>query len=113
MTRFVGAILIAAAVSMSALAQQKEPPTENKAKEAASRAQSMKDALSKLDPLSASSRMPIYDMKYVFENGGFHITFGDLKIPVPGGGASGCFTRDLSERIENLKIVVEAIRNMR
>jgi hypothetical protein len=106
-------MLIVAAVSIPSLAQQKEPSTENKTKDAASPVQSLKEALSKLDSLSIPSQLPIQDMRYISEDGGLFIILGDVKIPVPGGGASGCFTRDLQERIEKLKLVVEALRNIR
>lgn len=112
MTRFVGAILIVATVSVTAMAQQKEPPTESKT-EAALSIQRLKETLLKLDSLSLPPRLTISSMQWIPEDGGLFIIFGDMKIPVPGGGASGCFTQDLSERIEKLKIVVEAIRNVR
>jgi hypothetical protein len=113
MTRFIGAVLIIATLSTASLAQQKEPTTENKTKESASPFQRLKEVLSKLDSLSLQSQLPGSDMQWISEEGGLFITFGDMKIPVAGGGASGCFTRDLRERIEKLRIVIEAIRNVR
>jgi hypothetical protein len=112
MTRLVAVMFIAAAVSISALAQQ-PASSVNKAEETASPAQRMRDAFLRLDSSAISSQLSKREMRYVFENGGFYLVFGDMRIPVPGGGASGCFNSDLGQRIENLEAFIEALRNIR
>ena len=47
---------------------------------------------------------------FVWVNGGFYTVLGSgLRIPVPGGGASGCFNLGLSERIEKIDRFVERV----
>jgi hypothetical protein len=40
----------------------------------------------------------------------YYEMFGGLLIPLPGGGASGCFNERLRERIDNLRGTIESLR---
>jgi hypothetical protein len=47
---------------------------------------------------------------FVWTNGAlYNVMWSGLRIPVPGGGASGCFTLDLPERIAKVERFVETL----
>lgn len=50
----------------------------------------------------------IDEPKFVVKDGAVYLSvFGQVLIPLAGGGASGCFSHDLSERIRRLQSVIE------
>jgi hypothetical protein len=53
----------------------------------------------------------IIQMKYVVNDGALYLDiFGNgTLIPVPGGGASGCFSLDLPQRRERLRNYIESL----
>ncbi|MCI0490920.1 MAG: hypothetical protein L0229_30375 [Blastocatellia bacterium] len=61
------------------------------------------------DPSSVQGQQGIAAPKFVFKDGAFYLTvFGDgVLVPMVGGGASGCFSFDLANRIEDLKKLIE------
>jgi|SRR5215831_4404 len=52
---------------------------------------------------SPSAQSQIQDGPFVFQNGALYMRVGQLLMPVSGGGASGCFSLDLPQRINNLR----------
>lgn len=47
---------------------------------------------------------------FIIKDGALYIDIGNrVLVPAPGGGASGCFDRNLHERIEKLKTAIEAL----
>ena len=59
----------------------------------------------KLHPDIPSNTTDAIDSPFVVRNGAVYMTMlnGRYLIPVPGGGASGCFSLDLPRRITNLQ----------
>lgn len=53
----------------------------------------------------------IIEMKYVVKDGAVYLDiFGNGSlVPVPGGGASGCFSLDLPQRRERLRTYIESL----
>jgi hypothetical protein len=48
-------------------------------------------------------------LEWVFKNGAVYMDFGNgMLVPVPGGGASGCFDVNLRERMDKLRTSIEA-----
>jgi hypothetical protein len=53
--------------------------------------------------------MLVTEPNFIIRDGAIYLSvFDNVLLPLPGGGASGCFSRDLSERIERLRSVIEA-----
>lgn len=55
-------------------------------------------------PAGQSTKSDAIDSPFVVRNGAVYMTVnGKYLIPMPGGGASGCFSLDLPRRITNLQ----------
>ncbi len=55
-------------------------------------------------PAGQSTKSDVIDSPFVVQNGAVYMTVnGKYLIPMPGGGASGCFSLDLPQRTTNLK----------
>ncbi len=59
----------------------------------------------------ADGRVQAFDTEFVFKSGALYFKLGvlDVLLPVPGGGASGCFTLDLAQRAEQLRRFIEQL----
>ena len=62
------------------------------------------------DPTTVGRPLFRTEPSFVWTNGALYTVMGSgLRIAVPGGGASGCFTVDLPERIEKVERFLETL----
>lgn len=128
MTKLIGVLLVLVAACVSAAAQQENRvssdavPAATKTNQVAGIQPQVRSVIESpdtpfkiKDPRRVSvppAGSVIAETKWVFKDGAVYIDIlgtGSL-IPLPGGGASGCFKLDLEERIAKLRPTVEALR---
>jgi hypothetical protein len=62
------------------------------------------------DPATIGRLLVRTEPSFVWTNGALYtVMVSGLRIAVPGGGASGCFTVDLPERIEKMERFLETL----
>jgi hypothetical protein len=57
----------------------------------------------KSDLLRLSDQITTPASSFVVVKGAIYVRVGEFLMPMPGGGASGCFSLDLPQRMTNLK----------
>jgi hypothetical protein len=99
-----------ASISFKNLLSKVQLSTLEDSKALASSSQDRADPKGTAGSKQATIQLVIPEIEYVFKDSAFYMVVNEnILVPVIGGGASGCFNRDLNEREEKIKALIQRL----